>query len=460
MTILLGLVVTATVPAAALSTPDPLTGPNADEPFGACNGRVAEPSAGSAEWFAREAQNYACAQERTVDTLATSATVGGIGSTPFGDPYRDPVKWNGQRFRYAATSIPDRVGAALPVEVFRPCAPGSCPGAPRGVTVARGPYPTVLIVHGGSGNKELHWWAAETLAEAGYMAISFDVAETSGGDHATDTQDMLAWMFSTSFPYRKDLQRTRVGIAGHSQGASTASLIGQIDSRIKAIVAWDNLTALRRDLWSDDLGVDPPAKIHYHAPALGIGADYYLADGPKTEQPEPAPSNTQGGRGRGPGPHPKDLGYQEVKAKGLDTALFVLRAGTHSDFTPSTIPPPASRLGEATATYFTLAWFDRYLKGLDDPALAQDAYRRLVGRTSFDASVDVHNIGSGQYVPGSGNQPYRIAGTSICDRMSFYYTSRYALRPPGSSRVVGSEQWRKDCYAGRTALTRGRTAGR
>ena len=69
-----------------------------------------------------------------------------------------------------------------------------------------------------------------------------------------------------------------------------------------------------------------------------------------TSAPEPAPSNGEGGRGRGFSAHPKDLGFQELRAHGLDTALFVLRAGTHLDFTPTTTAP-SSRYGEAVATY-------------------------------------------------------------------------------------------------------------
>uniref|UniRef100_UPI0034E9756D hypothetical protein n=1 Tax=Enterococcus faecium TaxID=1352 RepID=UPI0034E9756D len=92
-----------------------------------------------------------------------------------------------------------------------------------------------------------------------------------------------------------------------------------------AIVAWDNLTALKNG-WVDKIGMDPPADVAIRTPALGIGADYYFQVVPTTEAPEPAKANTQGGRGRGTDAHPKDLGYQELKAAGVDTMLVVLRA--------------------------------------------------------------------------------------------------------------------------------------
>ena len=73
---------------------------------------------------------------------------------------------------------------------------------PRGVTVAAGPYPAVVLVHGGGSRKELHRWAAESLAEAGYLVVVPDVDVTGGeGDHATDAQDVVNWLFSARFPH-------------------------------------------------------------------------------------------------------------------------------------------------------------------------------------------------------------------------------------------------------------------
>lgn len=397
-------------------------------------------------WFARDAANMACAEQRLQDTYANQF-FDPVVPYPLRDTYREPSKHAGTRFRYDAATITNRGGAELAVDVFRPCTADTCSNTPEGVLTLNGPYPTVLIVHGGASNRQLHWWASQALAEAGYMTIAFDVAENTGGDHAIDAQDMLDWMYSASFPFTADFNPQRVGIAGHSQGASTASLLAQIDPRIQTFVAWDNLTALKEG-WEDDIGVDPPADVVITKPGLGIGADYYFTPLANPLPPEPAGYNGEGGRGRGRGftPHPKDLGYQELKTAGVDTMLFVLRAGTHLDFTPTTISP-SSRHGEAVATYLTLAWFDRYLRGLDDPALAQDAFRRLVRSQTFDDSADRHAIGSGLYDVSAGNQPYRIAGLSVCDRMSFYYKSRYALRAPGTADVLNSEDFQADCAA-------------
>ena len=97
-----------------------------------------------------------------------------------------------------------------------------------------------------------------------------------------------------------------------------------------------------------------------------------------------------------------------------------LRAATHLDFTEF---PQAngSRHGVVTAFYYTLAWFDRYLRGADD------ALGRLVARR-FDDSADVHNISGGRADPATGgNLPARIAGQPVADRLSFHFRSAYFL---------------------------------
>lgn len=426
------------LPAAALAVP-----PDESDP---CSGRVADADPGTPEWTQRDLQNALCAEQRLPDSLVRPPANDPSDPSVSQDPERDPSRHDGVRFRFAEHVVVNRAGTPLPTEVYRPCTRRACAGTPRGVQVADGPYAAVVVVHGGGSRKELHRWAAQSLAEHGYLVVVPDVDETGGeGDHATDAQDVVDWMFSDAFPYAGELDRRRVGIAGHSQGASTASLLGQLDPRLSAIVAWDNLTALDPQLWADDIGVLPPEGLRLTTPALGIGADYYFVPEPYTEAPEPAPSNGEGGRGRGVAAHPKDLGYQELRQAGVDTMLVVLRAGTHLDFSPLQAQT-TSRYGEAVATYYTLAWFDRYLRGRTEPALARRAHARLTAGV-FDASADVHAISTGGYQPDRGNVPHTLAGSSVCDRLSFYFRSRTSLTAPGSGRRAATEDLRSDCYA-------------
>lgn len=410
------------------------------------------PAPGSAEWKQRDADNMACARQRIDDFAQQPAALFTPGKTPALDAYRNPASHADKRFRYTEASTPSASGKTIAVEIYRPCAAGTCTGMPAGLKTFEPPYPAVVIVHGGYSSKRLHRSAAQVLAEAGYMTIALETTAPMG-THGPDAQSVVDWVLATpstplaggAFPHGKELDTRMVGIAGHSQGGSTASLIGQADKRISAIVAWDNLTALKTG-WVDKIGMDPPADVAIRTPALGIGADYYFKVVPTPEAPEPAKANTQGGRGRGAEPHPKDLGYQELKGAGVDTMLVVLRAGTHLDF--SLFGGPASRYGESVINYYTLAWFDRYLKGAHDSALAADAFRRLTAQT-FDDSADRHNISQGLYDKAAagdsvlkGNRPYLVGGTPVRDRLSFYFTSRCAITKPGSTVRVGSEDMR------------------
>jgi hypothetical protein len=71
------------------------------------------------------------------------------------------------------------------------------------------------------------------------------------------------------------------------------------------------------------------------------------------------------------------------------------------------------------AFYYSLAWFDWYLRG--DPS----GLRRLTAR-QYDGSSDAHSIGAGTYEDGQ-NVPYRIAGKCVSNLLSFYFHSAYWL---------------------------------
>jgi len=197
------------------------------------------------------------------------------------------------------------------------------------------------------------------------------------------------------------------------------SEVGQCDSRVKAIVAWDNLSA---PTGCD--GATIPAEFQSgdtaRVPALGISNDYGFWMEPTNEAPD---SLAQQG------------GYLELAAAGVDTQEVVLRGATHLEYTYIPVVLPASRLGERFASHYTVAWFDRYLKG--DPT----AFRRLTA-AEFDGGADATSIGAGDYSPEAaladptnpiaGNVPYTIAGMSVPNALSFYYDSAYSLTDPAT----------------------------
>ncbi|MGH9051002.1 MAG: hypothetical protein ACRDY4_14840, partial [Acidimicrobiia bacterium] len=124
--------------------------------------------------------------------------------------------------------------------------------------------------------------------------------------------------------------------------------------------------------------------------------------------------------------------FDQLVAAGVDTMSITPRASTHYEWGYQPFPAsfPASRYGERMSFHYTLAWFDRYLKG-DTSATA-----RLITRT-FDDSADASSIGAGTYDeqkaladpadPGAGNVPYTIDGKCVANLLSFSYDSAYRL---------------------------------
>jgi hypothetical protein len=98
----------------------------------------------------------------------------------------------------------------------------------------------------------------------------------------------------------------------------------------------------------------------------------------------------------------------------------VLAGSTHQEF--AYLGPeahlPASAAGQRVATYYVLAWLDRWLKG------ERSADRRLLA-SRFDSSVDSSAIGLGHWDPVTqANQPYHLRGASVADALSRYYVSQ------------------------------------
>jgi dienelactone hydrolase len=326
--------------------------------------------------------------------------------------------------------------------------------------------PGVVITNGSvQADEQLYWFAAQALAKAGYVVLTWDPqgqgqsdtfgedpdrqegfpAQSDGRPFFDGTEDALNFFFSnptnpyepvkscetgTSHaakqdrrvkagvdaaynPFWKLLDPARVGIAGHSYGASGVSYIGQWDKRVKAIVAWDNLAAPDPNdggrTSEQPCPADPSQRTAapITKPALGMSADYFIPPVPNTGDPDPLGKSTE------------SLAYSKA---GVDTGEIIIRGGTHYDF--SFIPDPgftASLRGADEIAWYTTAWFDRYVKGD-----ASAARRLLTDRWRHDAqeaAVDPH---------GDGNM------------FSFYYRSRLDIGLPGGGRFT-CEDLRKGC---------------
>lgn len=317
------------------------------------------------------------------------------------DPFREPLLWDGSRFRFEEVAVTGAEGQSFPGLLFRPC-DRSCRDRPAGLRSHEPPYPGVVVMHGGAASQEPYMWAAEGLAEAGYMVLTLSIGRTADS-HYEDTRAALDWLLSSANPRRSELDASRLGLAGHSAGGVAVSRLGQEDPRIDALVSWDRAQS-----------GPMPADLRLRTPALFLTADFNCQRVPVC-LPEryPAPPDPHG-------PGNKDEDFQRVRAAGVETMKIALRAATHLDFTEF---PQAngSRHGVITTLYYTLAWLDRHLKGADD------ALGRLVA-TRFDGSADVHYISGGRFDPATAsNVPARLAGQPVRDRLSFHFRSAYFL---------------------------------
>jgi hypothetical protein len=142
-------------------------------------------------------------------------------------------------------------------------------------------------------------------------------------------------------------------------------------------------------------------------PTLFLQSEQELFSGPRLAAPPPTAL------------HATRADYPRFVRAGIPVMFAVLAGSTHQEF--EYVGPeagqPASSTGQRVATYYVLAWLDRWLRG------SAAAGRRLLA-SRFDASVDRSSIGLGRWNPQTmANEPYRIAGRPVGDALSSYYVS-------------------------------------
>ncbi len=295
--------------------------------------------------------------------------------------------------------------------------------------------PLVVITNGSvQASEELYWWAAQTLAKAGYVVMTWEPqgqgrsdtfgagedtmdgvpSQSTGHTFYDHTQDALDFALSSRRspycpresrsgtrhcakqkarvadglatahnPFRRFVDRSRIGLAGHSYGAAGVSWAGQADRRVDAVVAWDNLCDPSAETGAPGSGTSGclpgvPGKVRPRVPSLGLSADYGLTPEAFLTQPDPQARNHAS---------------RAFSKAGVDTGELVIRGGTHYEF--SYIPTPAfgaTLRGIDLAAWYTTAWMDRYVKG------DRTALRRLLSdrwrHDGVGATVDSNGDGN------------------------------------------------------------------
>jgi dienelactone hydrolase len=454
-----------TVLTAALATPVGAQEPG-DEPGD-------EPAPSEPAYLQREAENSSYALGRQRDQLtnpdfAAALAAGTVATYPEGlarqlqqplspiltlgqlvpggraaDPFRVTWAEDGRGVR-TPISFENRHGATIRGALWAPKLPHTDPVTGR---TDSGPLPTVVVTTGSiQGYQEMYLWAAQGLAEAGYLVLTTDVhgqgsSDTfpeggvlgcdalglAGGDgdacpgvpsqqranFVEGTEDALAWLVSAANPLRSLVDVGRIGLAGHSLGASAVTEVGNRevpvaavpDLRIRAVVGWDDAQL--------------PADLEPRVPTMGQAAEAFFNPPFDVRPPDPAA---------------KLRTHERFVAAGVPSQHLTLRGSTHLEWTYVPAILPASSAGERVAMHYTLAWFDRFVKGVQRPgtpatatrAQRQDALERLTLST-FDGSADASAIGAGPYVVPEGNTPVTIEGDAVADHLSYKYRSAYAI---------------------------------
>jgi hypothetical protein len=205
--------------------------------------------------------------------------------------------------------------------------------------------PLVVVLPGGCQNKDNIDWAGPVLAARGYVVMTASVQATGTVADAllectAAARGAIDFLLSPGNPYEPFSDGTRIGAVGWSAGADAVSGLPASESRIGAIVAWDNLVGY----------VAPP-----RGPALGIAAELC------TTTPQDCGSP----------------GYSAWRNAGLPTMQVVLASTVHASF--GSFGPNDSK---PFIAYYTWNWFDRWLK--QDPTATTRLLTSSIVLPGFD----------------------------------------------------------------------------
>ncbi|MGH7805629.1 MAG: hypothetical protein ACREQJ_14875 [Candidatus Binatia bacterium] len=196
-------------------------------------------------------------------------------------------------------------------------------------------------------------------------------SRTTGTSHAAKHERRVAEGRNAAFnPFWELLDPEKIGVAGHSYGAVAASWLGQSDPRLDAVVAWDDLCV---PVWPS-----PDEFFAFGAAGAKYGGGYGLPtecfgapEGPAPALVKPALAITADYLAPSlyfapPDPTLKSAASLAYSAAGADTGSIIVRGGNHLEFTDIPGAIPTSLRGIDLATWYTAAWFTKYL--LEDPA--------------------------------------------------------------------------------------------
>lgn len=265
--------------------------------------------------------------------------------------------------------------------------------APGNINLQSDRLPVVVIAPGSAtGLQSQYQWSARELAGHGYIALSVD-PQGVGRSEATGSQPQAAdnyidavvssldYLLSAENPLQANVDASRMGAAGHSLSARVLSFLQGEDSRIQAIVAWDNLSST----------VEGDAGVSSGGGTCGslIGGEVPLNSRPATPrvpamgqasdaEPGCDPMNTD--------PELKKTGYSVWRNAGVSSMQIVVFGKAHADWGQSQVADASSESPKSKELqlfqHYTRAWFDLWLKQ------DQSAIKALTASQVFENTKD------------------------------------------------------------------------
>jgi hypothetical protein len=200
------------------------------------------------------------------------------------------------------------------------------------------PYPGISILPGGGADTNSVSWAAQLLARDGYVTVI--VKPTSGSStqaYNLAAQTGIDVLVSSANPFRAETDTARIGACGWSLGARSLTRTQEEDPRIDAVVEWDNLAISESGDAGSPSCTNTPNPIRTpRVPAMGQASEMCSA---------PADA--------------KLTAFNYWRTAGVPSAEIVFKHSNHFLWSGTS----GTNAQHDASHYYTLAWFDRWLKG-------------------------------------------------------------------------------------------------
>lgn len=246
------------------------------------------------------------------------------------------------------------------------------------VPPSAGPFPVILALEGLNTNLAMYRWWHQRFADAGYLVFAFDFSgqghsddegEGDPGDNVEEARDALSWLLAES-PVRSVIDRARIGVVGHSQGAIATLGLQAVEPRVHAAVAAAPISESSAPFDRNPI------------PVMIQTGDH---DGPIAPIPFVNPAVVR-------------PVYEKLEG---DRAFIVAEASSHAQHTNYPLLPTA-QWGLEIAGDYSVAWMDWQLRR--DPA-ALPVLRRAHPHLSYLWDSEVRLGGETTVLRGAGPSP-------------------------------------------------------